>query len=323
VYFSRKSLRQALLWVTSDYRESLRYLSVSKFISLGGILEYYNFVSEEINSILDDLDLPVSYNFVFEKLQSNELLKNLYKTYKATIVSRSRNQFELLCDYLKQIEFNGDCGIVDIGWHGNMQGYLYEVLRLSGLDTRITGYYVGINAQSSVGRVHGYLFDNNDTYLRKDVLCFLGGYEKLFQSLEGSLCSYCKSGKLIEPILGRYEYEQDDLHTSCIKEWQSGAIDFIEAIKEQLVAEEIAYRQWAILLVNFGKWPTLKGVKLFSFFYNTNGNKDYFISQKSIFKYTPKEFAEALSNSTWKTGFLRSAFKLPLPYFMVYKVFRK
>ena len=61
-----------------------------------------------------------------------------------------------------------------------------------------------------------------------------------------------------------------------------------------------------------------KDIKLFSFFYNTDGVKEYYTSQKGLLKYKPKELLMALSNSVWKTGFMKSVFKIPLPYFYIY-----
>ena len=72
-----------------------------------------------------------------------------------------------------------------------------------------------------------------------------------------------------------------------------------------------------------GKNPTIKMVKLFSFFYNTDGEKEYYVSQKKLVQYKPRELMHALSNSVWKTGFLKSVFKIPFPYFYIYRIFRK
>lgn len=323
VYFSRKSLQKSLLWKTGNYLESTKYLTASRLISLGNILEYYGFTSAEIAEILADVKLPENYNFEYKKLSTNETLKKIYNKYEKTILARSKNQFDLLNIYLKQIGLTKSSGIVDIGWHGNMQKFLNEVLLTAGYNINITGYYVGINSKPSVGKTKGFLFNNNEMHLRKDVLCFLGGYEKLLQSQEGSTFAYCKNGNLIAPVLGKYEYENDDINKSHIEEWQSGTMDFIIAMLKMEPLDIANIKLWAMPLMNFGKRPTTKGVRLFAFFYTNDGSKDFFVSQKSILKYAPGEFLDALSKSLWKTGFLKSVFKLPLPYFCIYKAMRK
>ena len=76
-------------------------------------------------------------------------------------------------------------------------------------------------------------------------------------------------------------------------------------------------------LVEFGKSPPLWGVKLFSFFYNVDGTKQHFVAQKPLWKYRPKELLHDLSNSVWKTGFMKSVLKVPFPYFKIYDILRK
>lgn len=323
VYFSRKSLQKSLLWKTGDYLESTKYLTASRLVSLGNILEYYGFTSAEIAKISADVNLPLDYNFEYTKLSSNETLKKVYYQYKETILVRSKNQFEFLNIYLKQIGLTKNSAIVDIGWHGNMQKLLNEVLLTAGYNISITGYYVGITSEATIGKTKGFLFNNNDIRLRKDILCFFGGYEKLLQSQEGSTFAYYKNGDLISPVLGKYEYEDDSINKRHIEEWQSGAVDFIMAMLKMKSVNITDFKLWAMPLVNFGKNPTTKAIRLFAFFYTNDGSKDFFTSQKSIWKYTSTEFLNALSKSPWKTGFLKSAFKFPFPYFFIYKAMKK
>lgn len=76
-------------------------------------------------------------------------------------------------------------------------------------------------------------------------------------------------------------------------------------------------------LMKFGMYPTLSQTKIFRFFYTTDGKKTYFLPQKNVFCYSPKEFFLALSNSMWKTGFMKEAFKIPFPYYWIYKFIRR
>ena len=87
--------------------------------------------------------------------------------------------------------------------------------------------------------------------------------------------------------------------------------------------QTVSGRQLAEPLLRFGMHPTLRETALFSFFYNTDGSKVYFTAQKPLFRFRPKEFIHALANSPWKTGFMKSAFRLPLPYYTVYRLLRK
>ena len=103
---------------------------------------------------------------------------------------------------------------------------------------------------------------------------------------------------------------------------QSGALRYVKD-EDQKKTGDADMKKYEKPLLRFGKYPTLKETRLFRFLYNTDGMKGYFLPQKPLMKYGLKEFMHALSNSCWKTGFLKEAFKLPLPYYYVYELLRK
>lgn len=322
VYFSRKSIRQSLLWRCDSFAESLCYLTRERYITLGKILEYYGFNIYERECIAKQYRLNLTEDYLYDTLGQNQNLQNLYGKLKPAIDKKSRLQDELLLAYLKQIHMSGDCAIVDIGWHGSMQYYLEEFFSRHNMDTRLCGFYVGIMPSIPLkGSVQGFLYSQDNPGLRKRVLCFFGGYEKLFQSMEGSVYGYEYQNHVVAPLLNQYEYEGEKELISYIREWQNGALDFVkEALSRKLQLPEL---DLAMPLVNFGMNPPITGVKLFSFFYNTDGTKEYYVSQKKLSEYKLKELIHALSNSVWKTGFMKSVFRLPLPYYYIYCLLRK
>ncbi|NSK92222.1 hypothetical protein G5B03_08490 [Blautia massiliensis] len=187
VYFSRKSIRQALLYKCDDYKESIQYLSIEKYISLGKILEYYGYSKEEREEIARENKWNLLKEFQYTTLDKNVEIKNIYKRLEKEIKQKSRKQKEYLLKYLNQINFYGDCAIVDIGWHGSMQYYLEKFCSLNELNVNMHGYYVGIMPNVLLsGSVDGYIYNSQNPKLRKSLLCFFGVLEKLFQSTEGS-----------------------------------------------------------------------------------------------------------------------------------------
>lgn len=66
---------------------------------------------------------------------------------------------------------------------------------------------------------------------RKSVLCSLGIMERMLQSTEGSTDSYRQVGDKIWPVYAHYEYEEEQKLVCCIKEWQQGALDYIDKRK--------------------------------------------------------------------------------------------
>lgn len=323
VYFSRKSIRQALLNKCNTYSESLQYLTWERYLTFGKILEYYGFSENERFEISKKYKISLKADFAYSGLEDNKVLASIYYDLKSEIDKYSMLQEELLEKYLIQINMDGNCAIVDIGWHGSMQFYLEKFIKEKGMNVSLSGYYVGINPNVPLaGKTYGYLFDENNLRLRKSILCFFGGYEKLFQSLEGSTYGYVKENARIIPELSTYEYQNDKKSIQCIKEWQYGAMKFVEKAY-QLKVVLTNEKEWAYPLIKVGKSPTLEQVYLFKFLYNVDGTKVYYICQKPLYKYSIKEFLHDFSNSVWKTGFMKSAFKLPLPYYWIYEMIRK
>ena len=323
VYFSRKSIRQALLCHCMTYQESLKFIPQDRFFTVEKILDYYGFSLNESERIAKKYQINVSDSYLASQLPKNQIIKNVYYSAKQIIDEKSFIQNKLLLAYIRQINMSGKCVIVDIGWHGNMQFYLEKFLKINHLDASLIGYYVGIDPILYLnGETNGYIYHKKNLKLRKSILCFLGGYEKLFQSCEGSTYGYMERNGEILPVLEDYEYRGDDKVISYINEWQSGAVFFISKVKDKIIKFSDD-KIWAYSLIKFGKNPSNKDVKLFSFFYNADGGKSYFVSQKPLYDYSIKEFIYALSNSTWKTGFMKSVFKISFPYYIIYSLMRK
>ena len=185
VYFSRKSIRQALLHRCIDYTDSLRYISATIYISFGGLLEYYGFDESERIRLAKSYSLDLQHDFEVNHLAANIRVKKIYDDLREEINKKSREQDVLLLKYIKQNDINGEVGIVDIGWQGSMQYYLETFFAVHSLDVQLTGYYVGILPKKILlGKTYGFLYDMNNKKLRKKVLCFSGGLERMFQSLE-------------------------------------------------------------------------------------------------------------------------------------------
>lgn len=325
VYFSRKSLRQSLLWRCDGFAESLRYLTYENFISVGRLLDYYGFNEEERERIAREKGWDLAQDLPWATLSEDPTAKTVYEALKDEITEQSRAQYDLLDSYLDAIGMEGRVAIVDIGWIGSMQYALEEFARQTGRDLSVSGFYVGMNPENPItGAAEGYLYNKDDLSLRKSLLCFFGGLEKLFQSREGSTDGYRWENGTAVPALAAYEYEGDETVQRAIADWQKGALDFIALLKSDTVAGRVRdLRDWAMPLVEFGKNPPLWGVKLFSFFYNVDGTKQYFVAQKPLWRYRPKELVHDLSNSVWKTGFMKSVLRVPFPYFKVYDLLRK
>ena len=201
-YFSRKSICQALLYDTNTLEDSLRYISKEKYISYGKLLEYFGFNYKEAKNICLLNEIDIDEELEFTNILNNKTVKKIYSLLKEKINKKSKNQANLLKQYLKQISFKGNIAIVDIGWYGSMQYYLEKFAKMHNIHVHITGYYVGIEQSDNViGNCYGYVYSKKNLKRKKDLLCCFGLLERLFQSREGSTLGY------------RLEKKQSSSHT--------------------------------------------------------------------------------------------------------------
>ncbi len=315
-YFSRNSLRRALLWNCDSYEKSLQYLSKQRLVAFSEILSYYGLKKDAVEDEISRIGISLDENFLFENLSENKKIRMFYETFKEQIISQSKKQYDMLVKYLNRIGMNGRCAIVDSGWHGTMQYYLEKILQMAAIDAKINAYYIGVYSSLPLnGFAKGYLYDNENLKLRKKIRCFFGLFENILQNTEGSTDTYKIVDDRVEPILNVYEYRNNNVIINNVREWQTGCLDFVKDAFSKNV--DISRADAYFPLMKFGMFPSLKQTRLFSFLYN---EKDFFIPQKALFKYKPKELILALNGSSWKTGFMKSLFKVPFPYYWIYKI---
>ena len=268
VYFSRKSIRQSLLWRINTYEESLKYLGWERYISVGKLLEYYGFCYDERIEICESIGLDLNRDIAFDDIKSDKDMSLFFYRYIDTIHYKSRNQSKLLLRYLYQIGMNKKCAIVDIGWHGSMQFYLEQFLDDNLVDAELDGYYVGVLPNVPLRyKARGFVYDSENDKARKKTLCFFGGFERLFQSFEGSTDGYIEDDKgYIEPLFAKYEYSnsEDNILIDRIKNWQQGALDFI--LQTSNTQNVLIHEQLIKPLIHFGMFPTLETAQVFTGF---------------------------------------------------------
>lgn len=308
---SRKSLRTPLIWTKQAFERTLDLLSWQRFISYREVLSFWNIPNEKTSVYADKLD-----NFIpFEKLKDDVFLRSVYDANRNDIDDISREQYNSLQLYLAQSGMNGNVVIVDIGWHGSMQYLLEQFFVQSKNDVSVHGLYIGIGQSKKLtGRTDGFIYNSEEDPQRSVVLCFLGVMERLFQSFEGTTIGYKTTGNTAHPILDKFEYNAGDATIETIKAIQTAAVNYVKEGKEGNASE----------LLRFGQKPTLTQLKIFKDFYTIDGGiKSFLLPQKRFYQYKISEFIHELSKSSWKTGFLKETFRLPFPYYCIYKLLKK
>lgn len=313
VHFSRRALRTPLLHSCKTMGETLSLLSWQRYVSYSEVFSFWGLTDAEIRECVartGDKVVP------FEALPRCADLEEAFVRHADVIRSRSAEQFRLVGEYIRKIGMSGRVAIVDIGWHGTMQLQLEALLRALGVEADILGLYVGIGPRRALrGEARGFIYTGKDDNRRFRILCFFGGGEKLFQGFEGSTMGYEGSPDGVRPALDAFEYSDDTDILATIGHYQSAALDFVRGGRPGSAEP----------LLRFGCNPPSWGRRLFRRFFNfDNGVRLYLLPQKSPLRHSPREFVLRLSQSSWKTGFLRDTLRLPfLPYLTLYKLLKK
>jgi predicted HAD superfamily hydrolase len=125
------------------------------------------------------------------------------------IVRNSRMKRELVISYLEQERFldGVPAAIVDIGWYGNLQRSLAEILTLAGHRCDLTGFYFGLLAESRLSPENKYLSYWNQLSEAHFQLSQqnLAMFEIFTAGTHGSVMGYERLGAKINPVLNQPE----------------------------------------------------------------------------------------------------------------------
>jgi hypothetical protein len=151
---------------------------------------------------------------------------------------------------------------------------------------------------------------------------YVGLIETLFLKTEGSTRKYISNEEnKIVPVLYPYEYmdgEQIAFEAKAVVEIQQGALDFIAdylGLGESFLDEITSLGAFANLHM-FATMPRLRELKMFEDFRFYNGSVSYLAKAKPFLYYCihPKVMIHDFYGARWRIGFLKSLFKIPLPY---------
>lgn len=335
---SRRSLRIPVLWKDPSFVNLLTMLSPSKRISLKSIFDGVGLDINEYVDLVRKYRYDLNSYFYKNTILKEDRLMLLYNELQDEIVSNSKKEFTLMCEYIKQMHVEGRFAIVDIGWSGGMQRFLQKLLGILGIENEILGYYTGVadfykrNLGDGKLSLHGYLFDfcNNESSV-DERSSFVGLYETLFLERKGSVKCYIRNEDECL-VAERYDYEykrngklQKEYY--IVDKIQSAAIDFINDIEKMEFVKDIPFAP-NVLFANLkavGLSPSRQDLKMlarFSFF--DEGETSSLVSTKSFVYYlfSPRSLKSDLLSSRWKIGFLKCLLKIPLPYFKLYTILK-
>ncbi len=336
MFASRRALIVPSLWMDADLsgigKKTLlpRYITIKTLLNRMGV-DYRQF---EGWCNLAGFDCLKEYDC--RNLLENKTFVEVYETHiRSEVVRNSKEQYELLIKYMKQIGFQGKVAIVDIGWFGNMQAALEKVVKAAGLPVEIYGYYLGLNPATKRLdglQAKGYLFNKGeDTEIAEKGISFIPVVEVFFAANHGTTLGYGEENGRIIPILDRWEYEAPvrQMDYKKISKIQKGALAFIDdawgTVAGQILFKDLdaetAFTNW----LQMGCYPTC-------FCANHVGNihhSDTEIESLAIsgdkmnYLIHPERFIHDFIHSTWRVGFLTRTFGEWPPRYRAYRWTKK
>ena len=315
---SRRSVLNATIDNAKSFDEILdKYKSIIKKTSkVCDLIDILNLDIDEytLNDFINKLIMDLSNN---DKIQIfNEIKKDVKK--------QSLKQNKYLKIYLKQNDVSGNIAIVDIGWNGTIQYLLNNIVNSK---TKLYGYYFGVMKDKKYKEYrfirNGYLFDINSQNENQSIIALnIGIFETMFLSTDGTTLLYQEKNEKIKPVYGKIEYTKKDI--SFIADIQNMAKQFVRDLESNLVKKNLQNLSNETYFYNFKNlmiYPTTKIIKLFKNIHFQNFNRSQLIDNKNLFYYLlhPKKFYEDFMNSYCKVMFMKSVFKINLPYYWLLK----
>lgn len=319
IYASRRALIVPTIWMYDNFEELKNNMFLPRKISVKSFLKKIGLNPEKYKNVIEKNGYTLNDDLYTKNLNEETLL--FYKDIKDDVYANSKNEYENLIKYYKNVDFENNVAIVDIGWFGNMQFALQNIMKKSDFNVNMTGYYVGIVPESEkqdILKMRGYLFEKNreELYMKKKF--FNSIFEIVFLAHHGSVKKYTSKPEIVE----LYEYEYENTETeNLIKAFQNGALEFVKDFSNSGISNYIEFDEKIALynFLKFGNYPTQNDINKFGCIDFLDDDVNKLISNKNILYYVfhLRKFKEDFLNSVWKTGFLKNLFKVNLDYYNI------
>ena len=278
--------------------------------------------------MLEKLNLKKDDLLYYDDLLQNKKYETLFHLLEDDILSEATKEMNILKDYLKQENFFDKIAVVDIGWHNSIQYYLEKIFEHEHIDVEMFGFYLGLQSgERKVKNSFAFISDDVNGKYVDSVKSFIGLMESLFLANEGSTIKFQRKDKFIVPVQLEYEYLNDDDEIKCLSKIREGTLKFINIVQRLDDFEIFALNGYDayLSLKSFGTNPYLQDISMFSKFRYYSEDISYFSNSKGLLMYIRnlKLLKKDFLTSRWKIAFMKETFKINLPYFLIYKVYKK
>lgn len=322
MHASRKSLIGSQVWIEPNLEDILKQETLYHYWNVDELCEMLDIDKDYGRKIWLECGISPGEKLMKMRLLNDDRVKVFFAKVKPIMIEASKKKFNVAVDYLSQENFKGHVGIIDVGWAGAIQKYLQRISQYVNWNISIYGFYLGLKPLTVTG-------PNADSYIpqkeKPSIFCS-NLMEYPFTKEEGSTKGYQrKNDGVIEPILGKYEFDNMD-DKEYTHEMQQGAMYFLELMEAGYGAQYIGWEAGYHNVKNLTKHPRLSDVRLFGQLSHVNhGQRHYLAKPKSFTKYLlhPHRLKMDLADSGWKIGFLRMLCKIPFPYDSILSAVRR
>lgn len=247
----------------------------------------------------------------------DERIESFFQSNKeALLLELEEKSSQTAIDYLNCCLTQGKI-MIDIGWRGSMQKLLQKFLRLQNRDETLTGLYLGIDDDDHKA---GFLYQDTGRN-RQNIRCFSGLLEIIMMPDHGTTLGYQEDpSNGITPIFGPNEFSQESYQT--IAEVQKGIKNFIRQCTAMHLSQYDKRDNIIRKLIRFGCHPPRKAMKLFGTLEFFENGQIYRLIENTSLRH-PGRMYDSFLQTRWKTAFLKSVFKLDLPYNWIISYFRE
>lgn len=310
-YVSRRAIAPAMADI--DWMEFLLFLKGTS-CRIGELADIFDFSLTEMKDVAQRFEINETTPIILQKNHCNflEFLRPCIEEY-------SRYQRHLLVRYMKQLGLNGNVALVDIGWRGSMQADLQKIVDSEGLDIHFTGLYLGeYDVEGIECEKKGFLCSEEEPDCIPDVINATYFFENAFLLQTGTTKRYLEEKDRVIPVVDNKPKKVDD---RILMIQQAMELSFNQIIHYKKYIE-LGFEKVAKKVLYTTNYPTYTlACELGDIPWYDLDTAKYIAKPEFFLAYlrSPRKIISDMQKSGLNSAFLRRLFKLPLPYFAIYK----
>lgn len=324
-YASRRALRRPIISFRLTLLQFVERIKLPETVSIGF---FVSLIGVQDEKIINEIQQRFDYSYTIKKqdIIYDKKFEEVYDILMNLVGEDLLDERNALIDYISQECLNGKFAIVDIGWHGNMQKDLEDILSFMGISHEVFGYYLGVdpfNNHNKSVKMKGYLFDEKkciDLFNEEKRINSL--FELIFTAPHGSVVRYTKEDiGIVKPVLSESE-QTNDADSQVLWDYQCGALSFVRKAKQVSDLFLISPAVSCCAVFKQFEFPTYEDAYAWRnlVFKDESTKKLCCIDSLASYLISPRRFLSDYKNSAWKQGFLKIVFKRDLDYNKISKV---